>query len=77
MTDTCSRVQGAFYVIEKRVPLFDAALLGKLSQWGAQVSGGDGKIHAHIWIPLDRHSEIIENLEREGFYISQPYERHR
>jgi len=70
-------IQGAFYVVEKRVPLFDAELLAKISKLGAQVSGGDGKIHAHVWIPLNHHKEILEALEKFGFYVSQPYERHR
>ncbi len=69
-------IQGAFYVVEKRVPIFEEELLGTISKMGAQISGGDGKIHAHLWIPVDKHKEILETLENNGFYVSQPYEKH-
>ena len=70
-------VQGAFYVVEKRVPILGPAILKKVSELGAQISGGDGKIHAHVWIPVDHHDEILEALELDGFYVSQPYGRDR
>ena len=70
-------VQGAFYRVEKGVPILSSSLLKKNSALGAHVSGGDGKIHAHLWIPLSHHKEILEALEADGFYISEPYERHK
>mgnify|MGYP006303989841 CR=1 FL=1 len=70
-------VKGAFYVVEKRVPIIEPELLEKISKMGAQVSGGDGKIHAHVWVPVHHHKEVMEALEEDGFYISAPYERHR
>ena len=69
MRQTHTRVQGAFYVVEKRVPIFSSDILEQMHRSGAYVSGGDGKIHAHIWIPLEHHNEIIESLEKDCFYI--------
>lgn len=62
-----------FYVVEKRVPLFSAELLAELAKLGVQVSGGVGKIHAHIWIPEGKEIEVFELLGKEGFYEAEPH----
>lgn len=77
MKSNYPKSSGAFYVVEKRVPIFEPELLARISDLGAQVSGGAGKIHAHVWIPKDNHKEILEALEAAGFFVDVPYpERH-
>ena len=77
MKHSFPHIQGAFYVVEKRVPIFEPEVLEKLCKLGAQISGGDGKIHAHMWIPRKHYKEILETLDANGFYISDAYEQHR
>jgi hypothetical protein len=62
-----------FHVVEKRVAIFSAATLSKLAELGVQISGGSGKIHAHIWIPHGRELEVFELLKNEGFYEAPPH----
>jgi hypothetical protein len=62
-----------FYVVEKRVPIFSADTLLQLAELGVQVSGGSGKIHAHIWIPPGRELEVFELLSKLGFYEAPPH----
>ena len=61
-----------FHIVEKRIPIFSAEVLAKLADLGVQISGGSGKIHAHIWIPKGKEMEVFQLLSKEGFHEIEP-----
>jgi hypothetical protein len=65
-----------FHIVEKRITIFSAEIMAKLAGLGVQISGGSGKIHAHIWIPKGKEMEVFQLLSKEGFYEVEP-ERHK
>lgn len=65
-----------FHIVEKRIAIFSSGLLAKLADLGVQISGGSGKIHAHIWIPKGKEMEVFQLLSKEGFYEVE-HERHK
>ncbi len=65
-----------FHIVEKRITTFSSEILAKLADLGVQISGGSGKIHAHIWIPKGKEMEVFQLLSKEGFY-EVDLERHK
>jgi len=64
-----------FFIVEKRVPIFDGETLQKLGEMNVHVSGGSGIIHAHIWIPQGQEESVFEYLKSKGFIQSRPYDK--
>ncbi|MFQ5894569.1 MAG: hypothetical protein ACE5JJ_01955 [Nitrospinota bacterium] len=60
---------GRFYIFERRVPILTPEQLARLSSLGAQVSGGSGKVHIHIFLPEEAGEKVIDYLESEGFRL--------
>ena len=65
-----------FHIVEKRITTFSSEIMAKLADLGVQISGGSGKIHAHIWIPKGKEMDVLQLLSKEGFYEVDP-ERHK
>ena len=64
------------HIVENRITTFSSEIMAKLADLGVQISGGSGKIHAHIWIPKGKEMDVFQILSKEGFYEVEP-EHHK
>ena len=67
----------SYFVVEKKVQIFEKEVLDAIIRKGAEISGSCDLVHAHVWIPEGKEDAVLKILKKEGFYTTESYKKDR